>query len=667
MTIKKSATYKAAIRLGVLSMFATAFLCRCANPLAPQGGPRDSIPPRIIKATPEFGATNFKGNRILIEFDEYVQLKEQQKEIFTSPFMGKKPAVALRGKGIQIDLKESLDSNRTYVINFGRSVVDNNESNPLTGLKYVFSTGDKIDSMIMSGQTVDALTKDTVGNVFLLFFDAKLDSIPQYDSTVLKNSAMHVARSYPNGIFIAENLKPIPYRVYAMEDKNGTLKYEPGVDRIAFLEGSFNPAEMEPFDMWYDSTRMYTQADPQLSMQLFTEDHSKQQTHTGAARPTANRVNLFFTAPNPQIDTLTFEGIDPANIITEYMNPKRDSIALWFKDPIENLPDTIKGRMVYKKHDSLGVLFSQTQELKLGWRKIEQKERRSSAKDTVAAPNPFKVTGGPGTSINPEKGFKFTFDYPLSKVDSSAIMLEMATSDSTWVKSKFSIKQDSLHIRDWIFTAPWEHGGKYRLLIPEKTLENINLEYNDSINKPFTVDSPDKFASLVLNINGKTPDSEYIIQVMTGNKTIEKEVAHLKTGRYTLNFITPGITKIKVIEDLNANGKWDTGSLTNRRQPERVELFVDESGVEEITTKVNWELIFDLYMDEIFSPVTMEKLKEKIARNEAVREKKMAEDRAKRAKEKPTQSSGMGIGSAVGGMSGGVGGMTTGMGGSSRR
>lgn len=106
--------------------------------------------------TPAFGTTHFKDKRILIEFDEYVQLEDQQKEFFTSPFMEQKPVLSIRGRSVQIDLKEDLDSNRTYALDFGSSVVDNNEGNPYVGLRYVFSTGGEIDSLLMSGYTVDA-------------------------------------------------------------------------------------------------------------------------------------------------------------------------------------------------------------------------------------------------------------------------------------------------------------------------------------------------------------------------------------------------------------------------------------------------------------------------------------------------------------------------------
>ena len=367
--------HKTLARCGILAVVLLATLCRCARQAAPQGGPRDSLPPKVVTMTPAFGTTHFKDKRILIEFDEYVQLEDQQKEFFTSPFMEQKPVLSIRGRSVQIDLKEDLDSNRTYALDFGSSVVDNNEGNPYVGLRYVFSTGGEIDSLLMSGYTVDAQKGDTLGKVFLLFFDAKADSIPAYDSTIVNSKPLSVARSYPNGIFIAENLKPMDYRIYALEDNNNNMRYEPGVDRVAFLDTVFNPLREPAFDIWYDTSRRYMQADPQLMMRLFKEIPSKRQTYTGASRPQSNRVTLMFSAPFPQIDTLVFEGFDPSKILTEYVTPRRDTMTLWFDAIEEEMPDTLRGRLVYRKHDSTGVLQSAGQDLAIAWRRPAKKEK----------------------------------------------------------------------------------------------------------------------------------------------------------------------------------------------------------------------------------------------------------------------------------------------------
>ena len=244
--------------IAALTLFSSAFFWRCANIGAPQGGPKDTIPPKVMGATPAFNTTNFTGTRIYITFDEYVQLKDQQKEFFTSPQLKKTPTLLVKGRGVQIDILDTLKPNTTYALNFGSSVCDNNEGNPLNGFRYVFSTGPEIDSMFMSGYTVDAYKKDSVKKTLIFFYDAadsaflrepflrladplRPDSLPAFDSTVFNVKPDAIARAENNGIFIAQNLKPIDYRVYAIEDTNGNLAYEPGVDKIGFLDGVFNP------------------------------------------------------------------------------------------------------------------------------------------------------------------------------------------------------------------------------------------------------------------------------------------------------------------------------------------------------------------------------------------------------------------------------------------
>lgn len=487
--------HKTLARCGILAVVLLATLCRCARQAAPQGGPRDSLPPKVVTMTPAFGTTHFKDKRILIEFDEYVQLEDQQKEFFTSPFMEQKPVLSIRGRSVQIDLKEDLDSNRTYALDFGSSVVDNNEGNPYVGLRYVFSTGGEIDSLLMSGYTVDAQKGDTLGKVFLLFFDAKADSIPAYDSTIVNSKPLSVARSYPNGIFIAENLKPTDYRIYALEDNNNNMRYEPGVDRVAFLDTVFNPLREPAFDIWYDTSRRYMQADPQLMMRLFKEIPSKRQTYTGASRPQSNRVTLMFSAPFPQIDTLVFEGFDPSKILTEYVTPRRDTMTLWFDAIEEEMPDTLRGRLVYRKHDSTGVLQSAGQDLAIAWRRPakKEKEKEKEKKDDAPEPNPFKVKVAGGTTLNPEKNIVFDFDYPLTRVDSTAIDLQRLGEGESSEPVKVSFVQDTAKLRSWTLSAPWVAGEKYRLTIPAGTFANTNRESNDTLRSEFTIESPEKY------------------------------------------------------------------------------------------------------------------------------------------------------------------------------
>ena len=185
---------KIVLRLFAVLLFGGAFFSRCANIMTPDGGPKDTIPPVIIKLQPENFVTNFKEKKIYIEFNEFVQIKDQNKEMFTSPAMKKAPLLNIRGKGIVITIRDTLKENTTYAIDLGSAIRDNNEGNPLNAMRFVFSTGDKVDSMMCSGYTADSYKADSVSRTFIWFYIAdSLPKTPGYDSTIF-NRKFYIIR-----------------------------------------------------------------------------------------------------------------------------------------------------------------------------------------------------------------------------------------------------------------------------------------------------------------------------------------------------------------------------------------------------------------------------------------------------------------------------------------
>ena len=365
------------LRLCVALLFLPAFVVRCASILTPTGGPKDTLPPVITAMTPDNFTTRMKdGSKIYIEFDEFVQLKDQQKEFFTSPAMKKKPVLSIRGRGVAVQLRDTLRPNTTYALNFGSAIRDNNEGNPLNAMRYVFSTGDEIDSMLMSGYTADSYKADSVSKTFIWFFAAdSVENVAEYDSTLFKYQPQAIARAENNGIFIAQNLKPVPYRVYAVEDRNDNQMYDPSVDQVGFLEGTYNPAEQPDFAIWYDSIRQYPTAEPQLYFRMFTDRAFRRQMLSQSTRPQQHKAMLYFNAAHPRIEELRFDSIPPERVIVEPLTEGRDTLALWFDVPSAELPDTIKGSITYFKHDTTNTLQSVTEPLKLEWHLVETKEQ----------------------------------------------------------------------------------------------------------------------------------------------------------------------------------------------------------------------------------------------------------------------------------------------------
>ena len=667
------------LRAAVLLLFATAFLSRCASMMTPTGGPRDTLPPVILNMTPD----NFSVNRptvhhekIYIEFDEFVQLKDQQKEFFTSPQMKKKPLVSMRGKGIVVQLRDTLEANTTYALNFGSAVRDNNEGNPLYSMRYVFSTGPTIDSMIFSGYTADSYKADSVSKSFIWFFPAdSVENVAEYDSTIFKYKPAVIARAENNGIFIAQNLKPIPYRVYAVQDKNDNQMYEPGSDQVGFLEKSYNPAEMPDFAMWYDSIRQYVTAEPQLYLRMFTDKAFRRQLLSQTERPLQHKAMLCFGAAHPRIERIRFDSIPEDRVIVDPQTVGRDTIALWFNMPSSALPDTIKGEITYFKHDTVNVLQEVTEPLKLSWRLIEtkeqEKEREKLERDRRKAEaageewvepkkeNPFAYKLPLTGEINPENNLTVDFDYPLTRLDSAAMLLTLTRSDNSIEDVPVRFVRDTGLLRRWHIEAPWTSGGQYTLTIPKGAITDVAGFSNDSIVGKYTVLDPEKFATVKIHVKGKDDKAKYILQLLDGSNALKQEKRDVTTGDWQFNYVPAGEIKFRIIEDMNGNGKWDTGNVVERLQPERAEIYANDEGEDTFATKTNWEVEFSIDMNRVFAPVTMESLSRLLDEREAQRLRREAEKRAKEPKtnrnshDQNNQNNANGFGS-FGGFGGGM-------------
>ena len=642
------------LRLFVALLFVSAFLSRCASMMTPTGGPRDSLPPVIVTMIPDNFLTNrptTNHGKIYIEFDEFVQIKDQQKEFFTSPQMKKKPTITMRGRGIVIQMRDTLRPNTTYALNFGSAIRDNNEGNPLYSMRYVFSTGPEIDSMVMSGYTADSYKADSVSKSFIWFFPAdSVKETAEYDSTIFNYQPAVIARAETNGIFIAQNLKPIPYRIYAVEDTNDNQMYDPGTDQVGFIEGTWNPAEMPDFAMWYDSVRRYVSAEPQLYFRMFMDKAFKRQVLSESQRPKQHQAMLYFSAAHPEIRSLRFDSIPADRVIVDPQTVGKDTIALWFNVPSASLPDTIKGEVVYLKHDTLNRLQPDTAQLKLFWRLIETKEQerarekleRDRKKAEAAgekfeepkAENPFKFNMPTSGDLNPENHLTIDFDYPLVEADSSRLLLTRQLEDNTIEDVPIHMVRDTAMLRRWYLRAAWVPGGQYTLTIPDSVFRDVAGYANDSIVGKYTVYDPEKFATVKVHVASRDPQMRYIVQLLDGNASLKQERCDVTVGDIQFNYVPAGEIKFRIIEDRNGNGKWDSGDLVARLQPERAEMYVNDEGEDTFATKTNWEIEFTMDMNRIFAPVTMQSLSRLLDEREAQRLRREAE---KRAKEGPKQ------------------------------
>ena len=671
------------LKTAVTLLFLGAFLTRCANIMSPNGGPKDTLPPVITAITPGNFATNFTEKKIYIEFNEYVQIKDQNKELFTSPAMKKMPLISTRGKGIVITIRDTLKENTTYAIDLGSAIRDNNEGNPLNAMRYVFSTGSTIDSLLCSGYTADSYKADSVSRTFLWFYIAdSLPVTPDYDSTIFNRKPDVIARAQNNGIFIAQNLKPVKYRIYAIGDKNDNQMYEPGTDLVGILDSTYNPAELPPFAIWFDSLRHYPSADPQLYFRMFTDKTFKAQRLVETVRGDRKKITLYFNTALPTIDSLVLDSIPSEKIIFDPRTKGKDTLNLWLNMPDEKLPDTIKGSITYYRHDSIRQLVKTTESIKVAWKytetKEEQKEREKEERERKKAEeegreytppkkaNPFKYKSTASGEINPEKGFEINLDFPLVEFDSTSVKLYKLEGDDknpTETEVERHFERDTLNIGRYFVRAKWESKSKYRFYIPQGSMTDVMGYQNDSISSSFSTFDPEKFSKIVLTVKGEE-GKKYIIQQTDASSKTQQQIEGVTSGQYTINFVSPGEIRIRIIEDTNGNGRWDAGDVVNRLQPERSEMFINDKGEDLFATKANWDIEIDIDMSNVFKPLTMENLIKILDEKEAARIKKLSEEwekkRIERLQQENQNNSGMGN---SGGMMGGFGGMMGGLGG----
>lgn len=663
-------------------LFAGAFFSRCASIGTLDGGPYDTLAPVITHISPMDYTTNFKGNKITFMFDEYIQLKNQQKEVYTSPAMKKKPLLTIRGKSIIIELRDdSLKPNTTYSIEFGSALADNNEGNPLHGMRYVFSTGDKIDSLYMSGYTEDSQMADSLGKTFIYFFEAdSIEAPDKYDSTMFKYQPSKIARANTNGIFLAQNLKPVDYRVYAFFDSNDNHTYEPSLDKIGFLDSVYNPTRMPGFTIWYDSVRRYVSADPQLYFRMFMDVSFSNQKLNEQKRPDQHKVELQFNAAHPQIRSIVFDSIPEEDIIIEPMTKGRDTLALWLKRPSESLPDTLRGKITYMRHDSLRRLQEVTEDLMVSWRLVEtkeqekererlEKEKRKAEEEGREWKEPARrskfrmVDFKENVEVNPDEHYAMEFTSPLTKFDTTAFVLRSWSEKGDTLRERMEFIPDTLSIRKWRMKTAWDPTRKYKLFIPTDAMADITGEGNDSLQVNLTVSDKDKYATMMLNVVPRVEGALYILQILSDNGSTVRELRNLGPGIHKVEYIPAGDMRMRIIEDLNANGVWDSGNLVERRQGERSEMYKNDKEEEIFTTKTGWEFEITLDMNRLFAPVTMEQLIERLNKREQARLLKAEEERREREAKEKKENGGHSHGSGMMGGSGGLGGMMGGAGG----
>ncbi len=594
------------IQLSVLFILLYYVVHSCANTSTPPtGGPKDTIPPVLIKVIPDSNSINFpvKGGTIEMKFDEYVVLKEPNKLVYLSPPQKKRLTTKIRGKSIFVTFPEVLDSSLTYSLHFGTSINDNNEGNVFYPYVYSFSTGKSVDSMMCAGVIMDSRTLLPMEDIVVGFYSNLSDT------AIYKKYPSVLAKSDKWGYYVGMNLKPVPYKLYAFKDVNNNNKYDPENEMIAFYDSLIVPSkvmkkeseELRFVDMKDTSKAL---ARPfQTELYLFREAAQKQYIKE-KKRPERKMAFVTFAAPYVKIDSIGFRGYDSTQIIRQY-NITRDSLVLWIKDSLI-VSDTLMLAIKYYKSDSLSNLVLSRESLTLVAPKTVKPAppaRRTPGTPEVKPPRTdllkLKIEAEP--SMVEQEGFKLTFPAPIlsSKLDS--VTLFSKTPKGVFAKEPFYFIPDSLETRLYYVKPNIKmlQGYEYILRIPERTFKDVYKFTNDSSRTSVILPNSDKLSKLTLNISGA--DGSYLIELT--NQTRDKVYRGFKINhdsRLEFPYIQPGKYNIRITQDLNGNGILDTGNLPLKKQPEKVRLYLLKNGSSEILFKDGLDLEQNINLKEFF-------------------------------------------------------------------
>lgn len=579
-----------AMTLLVLSVFQPS----CANTTqAPTGGLKDTIPPVVRRVVPQPGAVSVPvhGTKVAFTFDEYVTVKDP-KGIYLSPPQQKSPKYKMRGKTVIVYFEEDLLPNTTYTLDLTGAIADNNEGNMFPGFTTVFSTGDSIDSMYITGLVQDCNTLMPIkGATVMLYKD-------QRDSAVFLERPVAAVKTDDWGYFALQNIQDTVFRVYAIVDGNGNNIYDPDEDRIAFLDTLFRPvnvvndsvAELKKFDM--KDTVACQSRKAELRLNVFRERPSKQMLMNN--KRTGDRAGyVTFMAPDTRIDSLWFQGFPAKDVITEF-NIEKDSLLLWLNNQ-RPMPDSLHLWVKYWKTDTLGVLAPVAEKVSL----VDENKPKSRAarkkiehKDTICG---LSLKATPETFE--QNGITLEFDYPPILGAFDSLVFKSINPRQKEQVEKFKIERDSLNLRKYNITPQIkiQTGYEYTFKVPERAFKDINGYWNDSTEVKVSLPNDDNLSHFKLTLTGVN-GNKYIIDLLDERKSgiirsyvIESdsvlEFPYLKKGKYSL----------RITEDLNRNGIVDSGNLLAHRQPEKVKfLMTKDSDLFDIPERSEIEQELDL-------------------------------------------------------------------------
>lgn len=508
----------------------------CAKRGRPSGGKKDSIPPMIVKSSPENFSTNFKGDEIKIYFDEYIKFKDLQKQLIISPPLKYAPNITplSASKYIKIKIQDTLRENTTYSINFGKSIVDNNEGNEYEYYKYVFSTGEYIDSLKLKGTIKDSKLINLKTPISVMLYEV---TEAYNDTLIYSEKPMYITTVKDStDTFELTNLKEGTYKLIALKEDNSDYIFQPETDKIGFLDEIITL----PNDSLYSLTLFKENLEYNLSRPKHISKYHIQFGYEGLA-------------DSLQLELITPVGSDYA--YKQFKDREKDSINYWFKPELEL--DTLQ--FIAKNLTQIDTLIVKIRDL-----------YKDSLKITVEA-KPF---------IKLKDTLKVFSNTPLVDVNSELISILNKDSIPVTVSAIIEPKNNTASL---IFDKV--ESQTYNIKILPGAFTDFYEAVNDTIAHRTVTKANSDYGNLTMVLEN-VESFPIIVELVDQNyKLIEKVIlTELKDIAFTT--LNTGKYYVRLIDDKNSNGIWDTGSFLENIQPETITYYPSL-----IDIKANWDLI----------------------------------------------------------------------------
>lgn len=601
------------LRPFIFSALGAGILASCASIGNPSGGPRDEDPPRFVSANPAPGSVNVKRDRITIEFDEIVNVKDAFSKVVISPVSKSIPRVSSLGKRVNVQFTDTLLPNTTYTIDFSNAIEDNNEGNKLQGFTYSFSTGPEIDTLQISGMVLSAdglePQQGMVVGIHSNLSDTAFATLP----------LERIAKTDDRGRFSIKGVAPGRYRVYALGDTDNDYKRANPEEAMAFYDFVVEPTaeRVEATDTVYNLltgavdtvvTRQRTRFLPNdILLRSFESDY-KSQFLQKYQRVDSTRVQIIFNAPSDTLPTLDIVGMPGyKDWWALERSEHNDTLTYWILPRSIIATDSLRLGVTYLRTDSARSLSAVTDTLRFFTdrpkvkknKNKDKKNKEEEAADTLPPKIPplgLSIVGSSTQEVYLPLHLEFAT--PLTRLDTMAFHLEELV-DTVWtpVKGEWTLQpENAWNPRKMKIEYPWAYDTQYRLTADTLAATGIYGLVTDPIEHKFKTKSEEDYCALNFNITNFVDTVPAFVELLSSSDAPVRRVPVIN-GVAHFPYLAPGKYYARIYEDHDGDGKYTTGDFSTLRQPD-VAYYYPKL----INIKKNWEKtetwnVFDTAVD----------------------------------------------------------------------